>query len=551
MSDPMVYPILFPKGEYGYDMALRYRNKVITIREFYRYRIQLRQNQFSIIHHGDKLFQQYLVDAWCRAEANILWWYRNNQQQLRVAGKQAIDRMLQARAANENLRVGNVIMLPSNFIGGPRFQSRKYLDAMTVVSRLGPDCITVQVKENDGTVNWDEIRHYLDCRYISAMEACWRLFEFKLGDCTHAVMALPVHMPDDHPVCFDDFEDVEEIRQAVDKPTKLTAYFILILNHAAARQYRYYEIPEHYTWENREHFWRPRVQVAKMFGCMVEVSPLELEKWCLRLLLSHVSGATSFENLRTVQDIEYETFEMACRARHLLHNIDEYDRFLQEALMFRTPKGFRKLFALICCIAAANVLGQIPILWERHRADLMEDYLEQYDGDEVVAELRALMEIADVLTRNGNFTLQPFGLPPIDQQLLEFHELPPNNHKEVVFADFAGDESLLNEEKNEIYRLVMSAINDKIEGVDAEDRANMLYVDAPGGTGKTFLFNTILKNLRNRLFHTVAVAWTGIAASLLLAGKTVHRAFKLSLNITEHTLRCGFPMSESLKGQII
>ncbi|CAH0562742.1 unnamed protein product [Brassicogethes aeneus] len=90
MSDPMVYPILFSKGEYGYDTALHYRtrrNKTVTIREFYRYRMQLRRNQFSILHHADKLFQQYLVDAWCRAEANILWWYRNNQQQLRVAGK--------------------------------------------------------------------------------------------------------------------------------------------------------------------------------------------------------------------------------------------------------------------------------------------------------------------------------------------------------------------------------------------------------------------------------------------------------------------------------
>ncbi|CAH0563118.1 unnamed protein product [Brassicogethes aeneus] len=47
MSDPMVYPILFPKGEYGYDTQLKYRTrrtKTITIREFYRHRIEVRRN---------------------------------------------------------------------------------------------------------------------------------------------------------------------------------------------------------------------------------------------------------------------------------------------------------------------------------------------------------------------------------------------------------------------------------------------------------------------------------------------------------------------------
>ncbi|CAH0562908.1 unnamed protein product [Brassicogethes aeneus] len=417
-----------------------------------------------------------------------------------------------------------------------------------VLEEAGPDCITVQMQNNDGIVNWDEIRQFLDCRYISAMEACWRLFEFKLG--IHAVMALPVHIPDDHPINFDEFDNVDDIREALDKPTKLTAYFILNSNYVEARQYRYHEIPEHFTWETRTHIWRPRVQVAKMFGCMVEVSPLDLEKWCLRLLLSHVSGATSFESLRTVDNIVYENFEAACRARNFLHNIDEYDRCLQQALWFRTPKGFRKLFALICCVAAAYVVGQIPQLWERHRADLIEDFVEQYQGNDMFAETRALMEIADVLKRNGNFTLAQFGLPDVNQDLVDFYELPLVNHKEDLFADFAGDEQSLNEEQRDIFHLVMSAIEDNNNVDVPDDFVNIFYVDAPGGTGKTFLFNTLLKTLRMRRFDTVAVAWTVIAAFFLLAGKTAHKAFRLPLNITENAGRCGYPMESERSNYI-
>ncbi|CAH0563117.1 unnamed protein product [Brassicogethes aeneus] len=476
------------------------------------------------------------------------------------------------------------------------------------------------MQNNDGIVNWDEIRQFIDCRYISAMEACWRLFEFKLGDRTHAVMALPVHMPDYHPINFDEFDNVDKIIEALDKPTKLTAYYILNSNHMEARQYRFYEILEHFTWETRQHIWRPRVQVTKMFGCMVEVSPLDLEKCCLRLLLSHVSGATSFESLRTVDDTNM---------------IAVCDKLYG--------------FACIDMLCGSGVVGQISELWERHRADLIEDFSQQYQGNDMFAETRALMGIADVLRRNGNFTLAQFGLPATtiaDKELIikllqdnslnkigsnvagssKYSDIiknseNPKNEKSAnnenkkkhqpeektnkitgskvstttLFTsatkkaqihlgkvslnteitkiksyieekfkiedfnvtacpkrenakNFAGDEQSLNEEKREIFHLVMSAIKDNNIDVP-DDFINMFYVDASGGTGKTFLFNTLLKTLRIRRFDTVTIAWTGIAASLLLAGKTAHKAFRLPLN-TENTGRCGFPIESERSNYI-
>ena len=48
----------------------------------------------------------------------------------------------------------------------------------------------------------------------------------------------------------------------------------------------------------------------------------------------------------------------------------------------------------------------------------------------------------------------------------------------------------------------------------------MLFFDAPGGTGKTFLINLILAKLRSEGNIALATASSGIAATLLTGGRT-------------------------------
>lgn len=57
-------------------------------------------------------------------------------------------------------------------------------------------------------------------------------------------------------------------------------------------------------------------------------------------------------------------------------------------------------------------------------------------------------------------------------------------------------------------------------------------MDAPGGTGKTFLVNLVLAKVRQSGKKTLAVAASGIAANLLNDGKTVHSTFKLPLVVS-------------------
>ena len=60
---------------------------------------------------------------------------------------------------------------------------------------------------------------------------------------------------------------------------------------------------------------------------------------------------------------------------------------------------------------------------------------------------------------------------------------------------------------------------------------SIVFLDAPGGTGKTFVINLLLAKLRQNGNIAVGVASSGIAATLLTGGRTAHSVFKLPLNL--------------------
>lgn len=59
----------------------------------------------------------------------------------------------------------------------------------------------------------------------------------------------------------------------------------------------------------------------------------------------------------------------------------------------------------------------------------------------------------------------------------------------------------------------------------------LFFLDAPGGAGKTFLISLILATIRSDNNVALALASSGIAATLLEGGRTAHSALKLPLNM--------------------
>ena len=71
-----------------------------------------------------------------------------------------------------------------------------------------------------------------------------------------------------------------------------------------ARSLSYAEIPEHFIWVRKDRVWRRRQRKAdaeKVIGRMFTANPSEGPRFYLYLLLLHKKGATSFENLVTIE----------------------------------------------------------------------------------------------------------------------------------------------------------------------------------------------------------------------------------------------------------
>ena len=100
-------------------------------------------------------------------------------------------------------------------------------------------------------------------------------------------------------------------------------------------------------------------------------------------------------------------------------------------------------------------------------------------------------------------------------------------------AHYNGPNSSQENEQTELslthdQLLVYSAIWSRVD----INSGGMIFIDAPGGTGKTYLINLILAKVRQHNRIALAVASSGIAATLLTGGRTAHSAFSLPLDLT-------------------
>ena len=105
---------------------------------------------------------------------------------------------------------------------------------------------------------------------------------------------------------------------------------------------------------------------------MIFVSPSEGERYFLRMLLNHVTGATCYQDIKTFNNIIHDTFKEACIARGILGDDNEWHLCLQEAAEIQTGVELRNLFALILSTCDVVDLYQ---LWEKNIEFLCEDIL--------------------------------------------------------------------------------------------------------------------------------------------------------------------------------
>ena len=70
----------------------------------------------------------------------------------------------------------------------------------------------------------------------------------------------------------------------------------------------YKQFLEYFVWNARDRLWLERKKKRDVIGRVVIANPMEGERYYLRLLLNHIKGSTSFEDLKIVNDVKTPSF---------------------------------------------------------------------------------------------------------------------------------------------------------------------------------------------------------------------------------------------------
>ena len=236
-----------------------------------------------------------------------------------------------------------------------------------------------------------------------------------------------------------------------------------------------------------------------------------------------------------------ESFTEACVERGLMINDRHWHETINEAATFSTGRMLQWMFAQIICDME---VADIPGLYMEHRDQLTEGIYHEAqrnhrEGDPEVEYNDLLYNVTlnrlDAMVRQiSSRSLASFGIEvpenanrsrvnPLLQREL-YSEADRNNLRNEV----ERAEALMREvpQQFQLYTTITeSALSDN------QNRSSCHFVGAEAGTGKTFVENNALNKVRSEGHVAIAVATSGIAATLLNGGRTAHSTLKIPLNI--------------------
>ena len=407
----------------------------------------------------------------------------------------------------------------------------------------GEDRAMVKVQVESGEeIGRDEIEEYEDLRSVGSSEACWHLFNFSISKKHPAVYALRCHLEDEQQVIFDEGNEEESIEAA--RNTELTAFFDYNRNHPGT-DVKYVDFPKKFVWDSKDKFWKQRKAAFDTIGRVHAMNPLAGDVFFLRMLLhtDHCKGKKCFDDLKTVNGKCQETYQEVCRLLGLLQDDREWDEILTEGAVTKMCSSLRELFTTILLFCSP---ANPRILFEKHFMEWTDDYVRDASKKKITLNEKQLktLILLDIRHRlqswdknlKGFGLLEPTNEDIEDAAITETDKMPAVIREELDFDIKELEElssyrqSLFTESQADIFNLVMHSIE--------KERPLLLFIDARGGTGKTFLLNAILAAVRSQESGSIALATgtTGIASNLLHLGRTFHSRFVAPLSPTEESV---------------
>ncbi|KAI9113901.1 hypothetical protein K1719_015152 [Acacia pycnantha] len=282
----------------------------------------------------------------------------------------------------------------------------------------------------------DEILHYLNCRYVSACEALWRIFAFDIHHRQPPVERLSFHLPHQQSVYYN---LTEKMSSVINNPRVKESMFLAWMkknkDDPFARTLTYSQFPNYFTFVRDKRIWKLRERgfsVARLGHC----TPSQGELFYLRLLLT------------------------------------KYIDAIKEASVWATGNYLRQFFT---SMLLSHSLSDPSIVWEQTKEVICEDLLHVNHRDErfqdlqitnVNKEAAGLANIQQLLLRNGRSLNDYPSMPKPDNDLiidtseqLILQELNYNKEKEMETSRRL--ERLLTEEQKKVYEDIICAISSK------------------------------------------------------------------------------------------
>ncbi|UYV74978.1 hypothetical protein LAZ67_12001956 [Cordylochernes scorpioides] len=579
--DALVYPLFYLRAEQGWTTYLKQKpgsSQRLSQMQYYSYLLSVR-DKFNPLLNGGKLTQQFIVDAYVKMEANRLHYIKENQSKLRTEKYSGLMDHINARAENENLNVGKAIILPSSFEGSPRNRQQRYQDAMSIVIKYGKPDLFVTMTCNP---KWIEITENLEPwqKAEHRPDLVARVFNLKLKELLKEIkaglfgkLAAMVHviafkkrgLPHAHILIilaaeakYNTEADIDRIVSAeIPNKEKFPVLFGIVTKHMihgpcvknnprspcmengqCTKKFPkdliqstimnvdgYPKYKRRVISEQRGNGTRQNLRGAKVIGRMHTVSVKEQERYYLRLLLLNVKAAQSFDDLKTVDEILYPRFREAALARGLFLDDSVWKSTLEDGVVMNMPKQLRELFAYICVFGPPAKPRE---LWDEFKPHMCEDFCRKRHPNDYACthcEGYAMKEISDIfLSHRVNYN--EYGLP-----------VPAWNIPDVPCSEeyISDTEVLLAADKMKSFNAEQTAAYDQIMAAvkDVTMRPKCFFIDGPGGSGKTYLYTTLMHSVRGMNQVVLLAATTGIAANLLQGGKTMHSLYGLPIPLNE------------------
>ncbi|KAH1203302.1 ATP-dependent DNA helicase PIF4 [Glycine max] len=336
----------------------------------------------------------------------------------------------------------------------------------------------------------DEIKEYVDCRYISPCEATYRIFGFPIHARKPVVERLHFHLPGQHSVFYEDDDDIDDI---LSKPSISDSKFLAWMNSnkcfSEGRNLTYSQFVSKFVYNQKARSWNLRKK-GNTIGRLIWVPPTIGELFYLRMMLTTCKGATSFEDITTIENVIYPTYREACFVMGVITKPEE--------------------------------------LWNQTWNWLAEDIAYHYKK----TTLNTKLHIDDEQLKNLTLLEIEKLLHPNQKLLRDYPAMPypkggnPASCLEnslILFElNYNNDEARLEFEN---LFLSMTVVND--------NEGDMFFLYGYGGTGKTYIWRTLASSLRAKNQIVIMVASSGIASLLLPRGRTAHFKFKIMVPIFE------------------